>query len=102
MGLFGKFGGKKKSDGEKQASRYDILKKYTKSWLKKATDEELETEREKVRLLDSGCEDTAIATKIFNVLRDFDEEMSNRAWGDNPEYGYPAHREHGWTLPNDD
>ncbi len=102
MGFLNIFGRKKDSNESKQNSKYDILEKYTKSWLRQASDEELETEREKVRLLNNGCEDMATANKIFYLLSDFDAEMSKRAWGDNPEYGYPAHREHGWTLPNDD
>ena len=42
------------------------------------------------------------ANKIFYLLGDFDNEIGRRVWEDNPEYGYPVHREHGWTLPNDD
>ena len=46
MGFLNIFGRKKDSNESKQNSKYDILEKYTKSWLRQASDEELETERE--------------------------------------------------------
>ncbi len=72
-------------------------------FLKNATDEELEVEREKIRL--DFCnpnldEDYRISCQ--NKLKAFDSEMSKRAWGDKESHAPTYHREHGWYLPNDD
>lgn len=68
---------------------------YNNSWLKHATDEELEKEREKVRLRWCSGED------VYDALSRFDDEMSRRAWN-GKEYGFPARTEHGWYLSEDD
>ena len=88
-------------------SRYDDSKKFTKNWFKNATDDELELEREKVRLryIDGSNIDIVEADRLYNVLHTFDAEMIDRA---NTKYDnehpdtHPRHREHGWYLPNDD
>lgn len=71
--------------------------------LKNATDEELDAEREKVRL--DFCNpdlDDDYRTRCQNKLNAFDSEMTKRAWGDEKPHAPSYHREHGWYLPNDD
>ena len=72
---------------------------YNDNWLHSASDDELEKEREKVRLAHCSGDETAWAN-----LNRFDSEMSKRAnkGHENKNYGYPVHREHGWYLSNDD
>lgn len=36
------------------------------------------------------------------ILRQFDKELSKRAWGSETPRPPSIHREHGWYLPNDD
>lgn len=72
-------------------------------FLKKATDEELDSEREKVRL--DYCNpnlDDGYRTSCRSRLDAFDDEMSKRAWGNETPHAPSYHREHGWYLPNDD
>lgn len=80
-------------------------KKYSLDWLKKATDAELEIERERVRVVYANAGKTGLSDNevdaLYWLLNRFDNEMSKRAWA-GKEPGYPAHREHGWYLPNDD
>ncbi len=88
-------------------SNYDNSMKFTKKWFKNATDDELESEREKVRLryIDGSNIDIDEASRLYDVLHTFDGEMIDRA---NTKYenehpdAQPRHREHGWYLPNDD
>lgn len=68
---------------------------YNESWLRHASDKELDEEREKVRLRLCSGED------VYGILDRFDEEISRRAWG-NEEYKYPSHTQHGWYLSDDD
>lgn len=75
---------------------------FDRNWLSSASDEELEIERENVRL--DYCNpdlDDDYREACWDKLKDFDKEIGKRAWGDE-EPGYPVHREHGWYLPNDD
>ncbi len=77
--------------------------KYSDDWMEALSDEELEAEREKVRQdWCSADKDFSIAVKLESILRQFDKEMSKRAWKDKKEYGYPKHSEHGWYLSGDD
>lgn len=72
-------------------------------FLENATDDELDAEREKVRL--DYCNpdlDDDYRISCQNKLRVFDSEMSKRAWGDEEPHAPNYHREHGWYLPNDD
>lgn len=71
---------------------------YSKKWLESASDEELDTEREKVRLEHCSGNENAL-----NILGRFDDEMRKREneGHENEEYKYEKHREHGWYLPND-
>lgn len=79
---------------------------FSNRWFKNATDDELNSEREKVRerYVDSTI-DIDEADKLYDVLHKFDDEMIERA---NSKYekehpnAKPRHREHGWYLSNDD
>jgi hypothetical protein len=79
---------------------------YADKWFNSATDSELDIEREKVRVVFStagrnNLSDSEV-NKLERLLNRFDKEMSNRAWDGRTDYKYPAPREHGWYLPNDD
>lgn len=89
MGLFGK---RKKRES-------DPYERYTSRFFKKVTDDELDSEREKVRL--RHCKGDERAMRYLNV---FDKEKRQRYEKKHgkQETGFPAHREHGWYLPNDD
>lgn len=89
MGLFGKlFKGPE-----------DPYDKYTYDWLKKSPEEELDEEREKIRL--RHCSGDERAMHYLDVI---DREKNRRYKASHPdsEPGYPVHREHGWYLPSDD
>ncbi|MEI6132657.1 MAG: hypothetical protein WCQ41_07530 [Bacillota bacterium] len=80
--------------------------KFSNPWLRNASDDELSSEREKVRKRYIGGNiDIDEADKLYDILHRFDVEMTNRA---NLKYkkehpdAKPRHREHGWYLPNDD
>lgn len=76
---------------------------YSSKWFKNATDAELGTAREKVRLdYCSSGDDFKAACSLQNLLGRFDKEMSKRAWGNETPHALSIHREHGWYLPNDD
>lgn len=80
-------------------------KKYSKEWMQSLSDDELETEREKVRkFLCSAKKTPSEAVWAESMLRQFDKEMSDRAWNgkDETEYEYPKHTKHGWYLSDDD
>ena len=72
-------------------------------FLENATDDELDSEREKVRL--DYCNpdlDDDYRNSCKDKLSAFDTEMSKRAWGDEEPHAPSYHREHGWYLSNDD
>ena len=72
-------------------------------FLRNAKDEELETEREKVRL--DFCNpnlDTDYRINCQKVPGMFDREMSKRAWGNEKPHAPSYHSEHGWYLSSDD
>ncbi len=80
--------------------------KFSNAWFKNATDDELASEREKIRKkYVSGTIDLDEAGRLYDILHRFDVEMINRA---NSKYeeehpdAKPRHREHGWYLSNDD
>ena len=76
---------------------------YSSDWFAKATDAELNLEREKVRLAYCASGDNfSEAGRLQNLLWRFDKEMSKRAWGDEIPHAPSTHREHGWYLPNYD
>lgn len=69
MGLLGKLFGKEPE-------------KYTRGWCKSRSDEELDKEREKVRQDYCNPElDDSYRASLYFTLKNFDEEMSKRAWG---------------------
>ena len=78
-------------------------------WLRRATDDELSTEREKVRKIwaSGGKTNMSIreADRLYHILHDFNNEMSYRSNlkydKENPN-AKTRYREHGWYLPNDD
>lgn len=72
-------------------------------FLRNASDEELETAREKVRL--DFCNpdlDNDYRIDCQKTLGMFDREMSKRAWGDEKPHAPSYHCEHGWYLSSDD
>lgn len=76
---------------------------YSSDWFTKATDVELDSEREKVQLAYCSAGDNFNeACKLQNLLWRFDKEMSRRVWGDKVTHTESIHREHGWYLSNDD
>ena len=76
---------------------------YSSKWFETATDETLNTEREKVRLAYcSSGNNFSEASRLQNLLWRFDKEMNKRAWGDEIPHAPSIHREHGWYLSNDD
>ena len=75
---------------------------YSNKWLRSASDDELETEREKVRLDYCSAKDIDEADRLYWTLDKFDDEMSRRAWCDEEPHAPNRHREHGWYLDNDD
>jgi hypothetical protein len=76
---------------------------YSGKWFENATDAELDTVREKVRLYYcSSGDDFKAACSLQNLLGRFDKEMSKRAWGNETPHAPSIHREHGWYLSNDD
>lgn len=70
--------------------------KYSNEWISSLSDDEWEKEREEVRL--RHCEGDWDA---MGVLGRFDDEWHRRNDDGKPRTP-PAHREHGWYLPNDD
>jgi len=70
------------------------------------SDEELEDEREALRLRYVASGDVDEATKLYNEMHRYDGESirrSNEAYErEHPDPPEPRHREHGWYLPNDD
>ena len=73
--------------------------------LRSLSDAELEEEREALRLRYVDCGDIDQASRLYDELHRYDDEMTRRA---NEAYSREnsdsptRHREHGWYLPNDD
>jgi len=78
---------------------------YSDSFFRNATDEELATEREKVRVeyANSGLTNKSDeeVDRLYWLLNKFDNVMSKRAWNGEEPTG-PVHTEHGWYLSEDD
>lgn len=95
---------------EKIKELWESLKKvieeadlYSAKWFDTASDEMLNTEREKVRFAYCSSGDNMIeAGRLQNLLWRFDKELSKRAWDDEVPHAPSIHREHGRYLPNDD
>lgn len=78
------------------------LPKYSSVWFATVSDEVLEKEREIIRQEYVNYDgDFSLAVKLQNLLYKFDDVMSDRAWGNEPE-GFPKSSEHGWYLSSDD
>lgn len=80
--------------------------KFSNKWFRNATDDELASEREKVReRYVNDTIDIDEADKLYDTLHRFDAEMIERANSkyekDHPD-AKQRHREHGWYLSNDD
>ncbi len=81
----------------------EAAKLYSSNWFSNATDAELNSEREKIRLAYcSSGNSLSDAIRLESLLHRFDEEISKRSWGDEIPHAPSIHREHGWYLPNDD
>ena len=69
------------------------------------SDDELESRREELRQHYAACQDVDEASRLYDELHRYDEEMTRRAneayAHDNPDAA-ARHREHGRYLPNDD
>ena len=88
---------------------FDSFKKdcfnYSNSFFQKASDEELDIEREKVRLKRNSSYDNAEYDKYYRLLNKFDNEMirrSNEKYKKEHPNAQRVNRENGWYLPNDD
>ena len=72
-------------------------------WFATVSDDVLDKEREKVRLMYCSSGDNFFeASRLQKLLWRFDDEMNKRAWGDEIPHAPSIHREHGWYLSNDD
>jgi hypothetical protein len=77
--------------------------RYSEKWFEVLPDDELASEREKVRkAFCTAGKDLVQAIRLENLLGMFDKEMSRRAWSGHSEYEFPVHREHGWYLSGKD
>ena len=78
--------------------------KYSDKFFRDASDEELNTERERVRLKTISCYDNTFDT-YNRLLIKFDKVINDRAnkknREENPNGSLPRHQ-HGWYLPEDD
>ena len=80
-----------------------MAKLFSSKWFNSVSDSELEEKREEIRLAYcSSGDDFDTACRLQNLLWRFDEEISDRAWGDEEPQAPSCHREHGWYLPNED
>jgi len=74
--------------------------------LRPLSDEELEEQREALRLRYVASGDVDEATKLYHELHRYDEEFTRRAneayERENPNPPARIYREHGRYLPNDD
>lgn len=77
---------------------------FSEDWFRQASDEELESERETIRLQYVVEKDHDAFDAQYDLLHQFDVEMVRRANEqyaiDNPDPQPRVHREHGWYLPN--
>lgn len=76
--------------------------KYSLGWFKKASDELLAAERERVQQQCCSAGDNfSEAVRLENMLGILDSVIDKRK-RNGEEYGYPVPRENGWYLSNDD
>lgn len=73
--------------------------KYSLDWIKKLTDIQWETEREKVRqMFCSPKYDDSSRDRFKRILDLFDKVKSERDWAGQKPQGPAFKREHGWYL----
>ncbi|WP_168627940.1 hypothetical protein [Cryobacterium sp. BB307] len=74
--------------------------------LRPLSDAELEDDREALRQSYVASGDLDEASRLYDELHRYDEEMTRRAneayAREHPNPPEPRRREHGWYLPNDD
>ena len=76
--------------------------KYSAKWFEQVPDDVLKSERELVaKEYSSSGDEFKKACRFQNLLFYFDKVIRNREAMDD-DVGFPAHREHGWYLSNDD
>ena len=80
------------------------IRKYTDYWFKHATLDELNAEREIVQWqgLNNPKLDDDFRERCRVLLNVFDKWIRKKQYGDDDSWKPPAHREHGWYLPNDE
>lgn len=69
--------------------------KYSSEWISSLSDEQWKEEREEVRQRHCKGDEEA-----WDILGRFDDDWRRRK-DDGEPWTPPAHREHGWYLPND-
>ena len=78
---------------------------YHDSFFRNASDEELNSEREKVRIKRNSSYDNNEYDKYYNLLNKFDNVLNYRAnkkyEKENPN-AKTVYHQHGWYLPEDD
>lgn len=78
--------------------------KYSDNFFQDASDEELEAERERVRVKRNSCYDDSY-DEYYNLLNKFDNVIIDRI-NEKYEKEHPnaktVYHEHGWYLPEDD
>ncbi|NKR65290.1 hypothetical protein GS491_26570 [Rhodococcus hoagii] len=79
---------------------------FSEDWFRQASDEEIDNERESIRLQYVVEQDIEAASAQYDLLHQFNDEQVRRANEqyaiENPEPQPRRHREHGWYLSNDD
>ena len=85
---------------QKRDNKDGIFPNYSQKWMQSAMLEDLNREREIVRQQPQAFSTSQTAWE--RLLWRFDEEIRKRNDEDEAEWKPPAHREHGWYLPNDD
>lgn len=87
--------------GDKEGET-DLRFKYDNSWIESASLEELQEARQEVQDDYRNPElDNDYRGDLWDLLLEFDTAIGEKQW-EGKEYRGPAHREHGWYLPNDD
>lgn len=78
------------------------ISKYTDYWFENASLDELESEREYVRVEGFLKSDFDTYDTFYDLLHKFDDYIRVKKYGDNDDWTGPVHTKHGWYLPDDD
>ena len=78
------------------------ISKYTDFWFENASLDELESEREYVRVEGFLKSDFDTHDTFYDLLHKFDDYIRVKRYGDNDDWTGPVHTKHGWYLPDDD